>query len=452
MTQGARVPTGRTRTRLLIGVLGTVSLLGYGAGLPALVAQSTQPHVAYMGLFGALFAVYVFATSIILRRSPDDRLLVALVLAFALLFRVSLLASPVLLSSDVYRYLWDGRVQRAGISPYRYAPAAGELAPLRDAAVYPNINRPTKPTVYPPGAEVVYALVARVAPDSLVAWRAFLLAAEIVTVAFLLSLLRLEGRPPAATIIYAWSPLVIFEGVQAGHVDLLVIPLVLAALAWRRKGSSVGAGAVLGAAGLVKLYPLLLLAAWWRRRDWRFPAAVAITVGLGYLPYAATVGLGALGFLPEYFGSAEDHNIGLRAILTYPFGFSGELARAIAMALLFALMAAVLVWIGRANAGDAAGMTRAAALAIATYLLLVPTSMHPWYVLWIIPFLCFQLRPAWLFFSGAVTISYTSYVVKPAPIPWWAWLAEYGPFYVLLLHAGWRRLAPRVPALAPRTT
>jgi hypothetical protein len=122
------------------------------------------------------------------------------------------------------------------------------------------------------------------------------------------------------------------------------------------------------------------------------------------------------------------------------------------MALLFALIAGVVVWIGRANRGDAAGMTRAGALAVGAYLLLVPTAMHPWYVLWIVPFLCFRPWPAFFYWSGAVTLSYMSYVVEPAPIPWWAWLAEYGPLYALLLHSGWRALAQRVPAaLAPRT-
>jgi hypothetical protein len=52
-----------------------------------------------------------------------------------------------------------------------------------------------------------------------------------------------------------------------------------------------------------------------------------------------------------------------------------------------------------------------------------------------------------------VTLSYTSYVVEPAPMPWWAWLAEYGPLYALLLHSAWRARAQRVPAaLAPRAT
>src|SRR5256712_9055347 len=227
-----------------------------------------------------------------------------------------------------------------------------------------------------------------------------------------------------------------------------MIPLVLAALAFRQRGSSVRAGIALGAAVLVKLYPLILLPAWWRPRDWRFPAAVAATVVLGYLPHAANVGLGVIGFLPEYLGRVEDHNIGLRALLTYPFGLTGDLARVIAMALLFSLMAGILAWIGRTNGGNAAGMTRAGALAVGTYLLLVPTSMHPWYVLWIVPFLCFRVWPAWLYFTGAVTLSYMSYVVEPAPIPWWAWLAEWGPLGALLLHSGW---SPSLTRSGPRS-
>ena len=452
MTLSERLLTKRTAARALVASLGLVSLFGYTIGLRLLAAGSLPTHVAYIVLFGALFLLYLTATRFALRRRPDDRVLLGLVLAFGLLFRVAVLESPIMLSSDLYRYLWDGRVQWAGISPYRYPPAAPELSPLRDETVYPNINRPTKVTVYPPGAETVFALVARIAPNSIVAWRAFLLASEIVTVVLLIALLRGTRSSPAAVIVYAWSPLVVFEGVQAGHVDLVVIPLVLAALAWRQSGSSVRAGIALGAAVLVKLYPLVMLPAWWRPRDWRFPAAVTATVALGYLPHVATVGLGAAGFLPEYLGRAEDHNIGLRALLTYPLGLTGDFARAVAMGVLFGLIAGAVVWIGRVNGGDVAGMTRAGALAVGSYLLLVPTSMHPWYVVWIVPFLCFSPWPAWLYFSGAVSVSYLSYVVKPAPIPWWAWLAEYGPFYVLLLVSGWRAIAHRVPTgLAPRT-
>ena len=65
----------------------------------------------------------------------------------------------------MYRYVWDGRVQLAGINPYRYLPCRRELAFLRDEAVYPHINRADYAhTVYPPAAQVIFALAAAVTP------------------------------------------------------------------------------------------------------------------------------------------------------------------------------------------------------------------------------------------------------------------------------------------------
>jgi hypothetical protein len=72
--------------------------------------------------------------------------------------------------------------------------------------------------------------------------------------------------------------------------------------------------------------------------------------------------------------------------------------------------------------------------------------------MWIVPFLCVRPSPAWLWFSGAVTLSYIAYVVAPAPLPWWAWLGEYGPLYALLLAGAVARLARRAPGVAALRT
>jgi hypothetical protein len=407
-----------------------------------------EPLAAHVVVFGVLFLLYVAAVRIALGRAARARGALALVLAFGLLFRVLMLPTPIYLSSDAYRYLWDGRVQLAGVNPYRHPPAAPALADLRDGETHPHINRPWAPTVYPPAAQWLFALAAAAAPSSLIGWRVLLLGLDALAVGLLLRLLRRIGAPDTAVLVYAWSPLVVFEGVQAGHVDLAVIPLVLLALGWRQGGSSVRAGIALGLATLVKLYPAVLILAWWRRGDLRFPAAAAATIALGYAPYAAALGLGALGFLPEYFESHEDHNIGLRALLTFPFGLIGETPRAMAMAVLLVVMLAALVAIARARRPEPQGTWEAAALAAGAYLLLVPTSMHPWYVMWMVPFVAGTRSPAWLYFSGAVTLSYLKYVVEPAPFPWWAWATEYLPLYALLSVAGWRIVARR--AAVPR--
>jgi hypothetical protein len=72
--------------------------------------------------------------------------------------------------------------------------------------------------------------------------------------------------------------------------------------------------------------------------------------------------------------------------------------------------------------------------------------MHPWYVVWMVPFLCLTRSAAWLYFSGAVSLSYVAYVVWPAPFPAWAWLAQYGPLFGLLAVEAWRSRTGR-PAL-----
>ncbi len=419
--------------------LGILSAAFYAAAVPAARWLSLEPLALHVAVVGALFALYLLALWLVMRRLPSTRSTLLVILGFAFLFRLLVLPTPVYLSSDVYRYLWDGRVQWAGVNPYRYPPAAPELAALRDPGTHPHINRPTAVTAYPPAAQWLFALAALVAPGSLLGWRLLLLTIEAATCWILLRVLRRLGVPETAILAYAWSPLVIFEGLQAGHVDLAVIPLMLLALLSRRDGSTVRAGVLLGVAGLVKVYPLILLAAWWRRRDWRFPTAVFVTVALGYLPYAATLGAGALGFLPSYFlDRREDFNLGLRALLTWGLGLSGETPRRAAIVLLLIAVGAALAWIGRRHRDGGLDSWQAAGFAVGAWLLLGPFSVHPWYILWLVPFLCVSPSPAWLYFSGAVALSYVEYLVQPAGLPWWAWLGEYGPLYVLLAAGAYR--------------
>src|ERR1700730_7087391 len=47
---------------------------------------------------------------------PSNRWTFAIILVFAAAFRLVLLLHHPFLSSDVYRYVWDGRVQAAGIN------------------------------------------------------------------------------------------------------------------------------------------------------------------------------------------------------------------------------------------------------------------------------------------------------------------------------------------------
>ena len=493
------------RLRVVLAAGGLLSALGYALGMPLVAGQGPRTHEGYVVLYLALFAVYLLVVRMVLRRPAADRRTLGIILGFALLFRLIVLPSPVILSSDLYRYLWDGRLQWSGVNPYRYPPAADALAPLRDPYVFPAINRPAEPTVYPPGAELVFALVAAVAPDSILGWRLFVLGCEAATIILLLRLLRRMNIAASAVLVYAWSPLAVFEGVQAGHVDFVMLPLLLVALGWRQTDRMVRVGLALAVAVLVKLYPAVLLLVWQRRGSLRLPAAFVSVFAAAYLAYGSGVGSGVMGFLPRYFGPAEDFNIGLRAFVTetidWSLGRSGraglgrgaielaerwgyakpglrparmlsaeqetalrqklampsgdlteaihaelghQIVRGLTMLAMCGALGVSLLVIGWRRRPGPDGVFEASRAAVAAYLILLPTAMHAWYAAWILPFLAVRPSPAWFWFTGAVSLSYLKYAWDG--LPWWIRALEFVPLYALLL---WQWRARRVPTGSP---
>jgi len=249
----------------------------------------------------AMLLPYVAAVAWIVWRRPPRRTALVLVVVVAAALRLALVSGEPVLSNDVYRYVWDGRVQAAGINPYRHAPSDPELAFLRDAEIYPRLNRIGVQTAYPPVAQGLFGGLYRLHGDSIPWTKLAIVLLDLVAIGLLAYLLARARRPPAWALLYAWHPLVVFELAGSGHVEGLAVLLVLAALAAAFSRRAVVTGVLLAAAALVKPYALVLAPAFLRRgRD--LPPAVAagvLTVALAYGPFAGA-GLSALGYLPGY--------------------------------------------------------------------------------------------------------------------------------------------------------
>ena len=345
------------------------------------------------------------------------------ILALSVIFRLFAAAEPPLLSSDVYRYAWDGHVQRAGHSPYAHPPAAGALAPLRDHAIHPRINRPWARTVYPPGAQLLY----RALPYHLDAVRGAMILLDLLSLLLLARILAARGLDPARCVLYGWAPLTVLEVGNGGHLEAAMLPLVLgAALTARRHPKTTGL--LLGGATAMKLYPALAAVALARRAPLRLVASMAAVVGGLYALYLVPVGAGVLGFLPDYVGSAEDHNIGLRAAIGWLWPGAPNTQRLVGFGACLGLLGVGLWRVRRARPPVELGLL----WVTGAYLLTLPTAFHPWYALWLLPWLCVYPRAWGLWLVAAVPLSYLKYVavggVMPAWIPW----LEFGPPFALL--------------------
>jgi len=443
-----------------LALLGALSLLIYGR---AYALRDLRQHtVAFVVLFFILFALYLATVVLILRHEsePVSRSTWLIIILFALAPRLLLLPMKPTLSDDMFRYVWDGRIQNKGLNPYQYPPNAPEVSQFRrsDTTVWPHINRKSFVTVYPPGAQMAFAAIWRVVGDSVTGFKAAFILAELVGAWLLFRLLRALGQPPQRVLIYLWSPLLIFEVAHAGHVDGLMLPFLILALWARVKERYWISGLGLGLAVLVKLIPLILLPAllplslppsrhtagnarWWPSLQMLLIAAGATT--MGYLPYIVT-GTDVAGFLPHYFG--ENFNMGLARIVyevAEKYGRSGStfanlftFGGLLVLGLFFALKPAK---------NDRSALIRCVWLI--GWFTLFTQNLFPWYLLWLLPllaclvergkFLGFRLAPmtAWLYFSGLIMLSYL-FFVRWRIIPW-AQIAEFAPLYVLLLAGGW---------------
>lgn len=393
------------KTIIALLLLGCVSVVLYRAGLGASGVSGIR---FFMMVAFIQSAIYLLAAWIVVRsRASNSTLLIAV--AFAVIFRLSILFAPPYLSDDIYRYVWDGRVQAAGINPYRYIPAAPELAHLRDEAIYPRINRRDwAHTIYPPSAQVVFFLTTRISET--VTWmKATVLLFEMVTIWAVAQLLTLLGRPRQLLLMYAWHPLVVWEFAGSGHVDAIAIAFIaLAFLAWQKR-SNPGAGFMLACATLAKLFPVVLVPAMLKRGRWRTAIVFTITIIVGYLAYLSVGPKAVFGSVPGYtqeMGVITGQQFYALSLVRKLFVL--ELPSLVYMIATVVVMGALALWVLARSDSHEDTLKHAMLLATATTVLFAPH--FSWYFCWLAFFLCFTPRFALFYLTIASFLLYATWL------------------------------------------
>jgi alpha-1,6-mannosyltransferase len=421
-------------------------------------------------------------------------------LATGLLARLMLVPLDPLLSDDLWRYVWDGRVALAGVNPFAYAPDAPQLAALRDGHIWPRVNHPEVPTIYPPAAQLLFLLNAALggAEHTL---RALFIAVELGCLAIAARHLPETwtlARRERALALYYLNPLVLIETAWSGHLDVIAFGSMAAALLVFERAqlarhplrTAAAAGALLGASIAAKLLSLVALPLWLldTRTSPKARAAalgaVALVVALLYAPY-----LGAGGGLFKGFGTyaakwrsndgpyralvhvAEDRIERWAPPAMRPSPDQRVIVRIDRIAPVAEAVGFTRQWQGREVAATSFASNQAAEttaklavawalgllmlwclivardpiwsalLLLSTLLWLAPT-VHPWYVAWLVPLAALRpWRPA-LAASALVLIAYAAWWSSqqggPWAVPTWLLAVEFGAVGLLALWPGRR--------------
>lgn len=415
------------KSDIAILFLGLLSELGYLSLY--FIPNYHNSFFPFLGWITLEFVLYFMAVGLLLKKGFSENLFVP-ILTLSLLFHLTLLPSQPIFEDDIYRYVWDGKMLVNGINPYRFSPDAPELLSLRDASIWPNINFKYIATIYPPVAEILFALAYRAGPDSLLAMKGMILVFNFLLIILLSILLKALGLNRNRVLLYAWNPLVMKEVGNSGHMDPLAACLLLGSFLMLARKRNFIATLLYALSILSKFYPLLLLPSYYKRVGRKGMLALFILAGAFYFPFYMGLGFHQLFHGLTAYGRYWMFNPGLfdltRALLSF-FTKNPEIA---AKAVHGLLLAVSVLYLYRKDDASLSGLLSVSFYLFGILVLLSPV-VNTWYLICLLPFLSFFPSPPWLLFTYLVFAGYTFFLHR-TDIPWIRG-AEYGIFYGVLI-------------------
>jgi hypothetical protein len=385
---------------------------------------------SFLILLGVAGMAYLFAIREFFSTPRLPRHVIFIGLALAGLWHLPFLLTPPGPDDDIHRYLWDGRVQRLGYSPYVVVPSDPALAGLHTRETR-TLNHPDLASPYPPGAELFFRAVTAI-HESIFALKVAFVVCDLAIVLVLLDILRGSGQAPHWVLAYAWNPLLALEVAGSGHIDIVGVLLLLVSAAALRRHRRTVAALAFGLAVAVKLLPIVLLPLYWKRVRLRDGALVAVVVGLLYVPFfnQGRISMGSLGIYVRSF-RFNDPLFAVLEQVTAPQLVAG-------LAVLAGFLTAV--WL---RSKTAAWSPDAFAWPMAASLLCAPV-VYPWYLLWLIPFLRSNFTLPLVIWTVSIIPTYYVWHLRALGRPWlvpgWVMLLEYGSVAAAAGVIGLRRL------------
>ncbi len=391
-----------------------------------------------------------------LKHKTSTKIDIILILIVGFLIRTILVPSNPILSDDVFRYLWDGKVFSNGFNPFAYPPASSVLEGLRDTAIYPSINFKDIPTVYPPMAQIVFA-VSFVIGYNIIVWKIVLFIFEGLLVFFLYKLLIHFKMNGLRLSIYFLNPLVIIETYSSGHMEVIAVCSFIIGIYYFYKNKTILSISMFVLSILTKYNPSIMILVFLKKGFIKKILLVFGAIILALIPFALngsvpTAGMISFanrwefnGFIYKMFLFIYDL-FGFESSKWFSFAYNGRVEDLyLTGAFFYKLLAVLVLLIMLVDQFKKLKMTEnfkginylQPVLLMGSAMLLLSPTLYPWYLIWIIPLLIFLPNWSWLLFTMLIQLSYfvlqgyaTDGIWEESSMILWM---QYLPFYGLLI-------------------
>ena len=364
----------------------------------------------------------------------------------AILARFVLIPAFPLLSDDIYRFIWDGRLWIQGENPFDHLPIYWQAnAPESynlSQSLFSKLNSPEYFTIYPPVCQGIFTLSQWIAGNSVagsaIVMKLFLVGFELGSLYFIYNLINYLKLPLHLILLYALNPLIIIEISGNLHFEGAMIFFLSAAIWMLVKNRWVWSAILLAFSVASKLLPLMFLPIILNYYGWKKGIKYVLLVGISCLLLFAP--LISNTFL-QNFGSSLDlyfQKFEFNASIYYCFRWIGQkivgynLIKYIGPALAIATLLIILFLAFRKKIQDIQHLLLLFFFAFSVYLFL-GTTIHPWYLstlIFLSVFLPFKYPILW---SLLIMLTYISYNSQPFQENLWLVSVEYILMFTLFL-------------------
>ncbi|KQC31937.1 putative PTPS domain-containing protein [Nonlabens sp. YIK11] len=424
----------KTRLQNGFGILLILSFFGYAIFSSLSRKQFLDNLLLYSGLFVLFLGFYwiadysrkkelqLFPEWLSFKTQAKPHILAWLLVGVAL--RLVFLWDTPNLSQDFFRFIWDGHMLLNGYNPYLYLPdeliATGvDFIPNADL-LHASMGELSSGhyTNYPPFNQLFFAAAAFLGGNSIVmtvVWmRIFIIVSEVLIFLYGIKLLRILGKPEQLILLYYLNPFILIELTGNLHWEGVMACLMLIGVYHFICYDRIKSPIYLGLGVLLKLLPVIIFPLLLKSLKWRklflFFGILAIVVIAGFAPflseelfekYGSSVGL----WFNSFEFNASVYYV-IRAIGYEVTGYNiiGTVGKILP---LITLASVILMAVLRKN--QFPEILLGSILFSFTIYLLLSTTVHPWYLTIPLLFSVFTRYRYMMVWSFLVFVSYSAY-------------------------------------------
>lgn len=361
--------------------------------IPFLPFKEIISYSAIWILTSILFLLFIY----LLAQENISGKTIFFLIAVGIIIRLSFINTPPIGSDDIYRYMWDGKTQNAGINPYLYKPVDEKLSSLHSDILPDKMNFKEMKTIYFPLSQWLFYTGYKLSGENFWGYKLLLLIFESMTLFALFLLLNKWNIAFKNILLYALCPLPIIQFAIDAHLDGFGLPMLLLAIYFYINEKKTLSAILLGLSFSIKPVGIIMIPVFFLLENkftdkLKFLFIPFIAFGLQFIPYIFTTNPfeAFMIYTKNWFYN------GLFFNLLNSFFHNNQTSRLICSALL--TISLVPIYFSRKKWDEKIYYAM-------IMLMIFSPVVHPWYIAWVAIFIPITQKWSAIFFTAACSLT-----------------------------------------------